>query len=139
MVVEGLIMSNVCKCSCNLYAFIASIIIGVIAAVLRYTAVITVTPAFLWVVLGIAVVYLLVYFAVFATSEGVLKRCASSSVYLFVYAALITILASVILLGITFAATSVLGAIITGVLLGALALVFTTTACLIRYAAQIVQ
>ncbi len=138
MVVEGLIMS-ICKCSCNLYAFIASIVIGVVAAVLRYTAVITVTPAFLWVALGIAVVYLLVYFAVFATSEGVLKRCASSSVFLFVYAALIAILSSVVLLGITFAATSVLGAIITGVLLGALALIFTTTACLIRYASNNVQ
>lgn len=130
---------SICKCSCNLYAFIASIVIGVVAAVLRYTAIITVTPAFLWVVLGIAVVYLLVYFSVFATSEGVLKRCASSSVLLFVYAALIAILSSVVLLGITFAATSVLGAIITGVLLGALALIFTTTACLIRYASNNVQ
>ena len=47
-----------CRYNCLLLSIIASLIIGVITAFLRITAVITVTPAFLWVSLGIAVVYL---------------------------------------------------------------------------------
>ena len=132
-------MSNVCKCSCGLYAFIISIIIGIVAAVLRFTAVITVTPAFLWVALGVSVVYLLVYFVVFATSAGGLKRCATSALAVLLYAILVAILTCVILLGVTFVATSVLGAIITGVLFTSLALVLSNTACLIRYAVNNVQ
>lgn len=139
MVVEVRFMANSYRCSCTLYAFVASIVIGVVAAVLRYTAVITVTPAFLWVALGIAVVYLAILFVVFATSEGVLKRCANSALTVLLYAILATILSSVILLGVGFVATSVLGAIITGVLLTSAALIFSETACLIKYAANGVQ
>ncbi len=40
------------KCACT--SIIASIIIGIVAGILRITGVITVTPAFLWVVFGIA-------------------------------------------------------------------------------------
>ena len=47
-----------CRNSCGALAIIASIIIGVVATVLRITAVITVTPAFLWTTFGIAVGYL---------------------------------------------------------------------------------
>ena len=43
------------KCNCALLATVASIAVGVIAAVLLFTAVITVAPAFYWVALGIAV------------------------------------------------------------------------------------
>ncbi len=132
-------MANTCKCSCSLYAFVASLVIGIIVAVLRYTAIIAVTPAFLWVALGIAVVYLAILFIVFATSEGVLKRCATSALTVLLYAILAAILSSVILLGVGFATTSVLGAILTGVLLTSSALIFSETACLIKYAANGVQ
>ena len=49
-----------CKSTCTTVALIVSIAVGIIAAFLRITAAITVTPAFLWVVFGIAVVYLAV-------------------------------------------------------------------------------
>ena len=56
-------MSTSCRCcrvSCSVFAVVASLIIGIITAFLRITAVISLTPAFLWVLLGISVVYLAV-------------------------------------------------------------------------------
>ncbi len=132
-------MANSCNCSCSLYAIIASVIIGITAAVLRYTAIITVTPAFLWVALGIAVVYLLVTFAVFVTNDSVIKRCAGSALTVLLYALLAAILASVILLGASFAATSVTGSVLTGILLTASALAFSEVACLVKYSVGNVQ
>ena len=52
-----------CRNNCTSIAVVVSIIIGIITAFLRITGVITVTPAFLWVVFGIAVVYLAVVLA----------------------------------------------------------------------------
>ena len=42
-----------CKRDCALFAVIASLILGVVAALLQITAVITVTPIFLWAVLKV--------------------------------------------------------------------------------------
>ena len=52
------------KRDCVGLAAAVSVILGIIASFLRITAVITVTPAFLWVTFGIAVVYLAVLLAV---------------------------------------------------------------------------
>lgn len=46
------------KCNCTIAAIIVSAIVGVVTAFLQITGVITVAPVFLWVVFGIAVVYL---------------------------------------------------------------------------------
>ena len=55
---------SMCCCnnrlSCLTAAVVGSAIVGVIAAFLTFAAIITVTPAFLWVVLGIAVGFLAV-------------------------------------------------------------------------------
>ena len=124
--------NNDCSCrpSCGTIAVIASIIIGVITAILRFTAVITLTPAFLWVVLGIAVAYQAVL--VITTSASCKSGCICSILPFLQTGILGAILTSVILLAITFAATSVLGAIIAGVTLAFLSLIFTATACLIK-------
>ena len=61
------------RASCTGLAVIASAILGVIAAFLRITAVITVTPAFLWVALGVAVVYLAVLLATTGCNQS--ARC----------------------------------------------------------------
>lgn len=118
-----------CKTSCTALAVFASLIIGIITAVLRFTAVITTTPAFLWVLFGIAVVYL----TLLLISSRLRRRqstycCQDLSALL--AGILGTILFAVILLGITFAATSVLGAIITGALLFFFSLTVTSAACL---------
>lgn len=108
---------------------IASIVIGIIAAVLRFTAVITLTPAFLWVALGIAIVYLGI--ALLSSGHGT-NRCVCRSLSAFLVGILGTALTALILLGITFAATSVIGAIISGALLFFLSLTVTTAACLVK-------
>ena len=61
-----------CKCNCTLFAIIAAAIIGIVAAFAQIAAVITVTPVFLWVALGIAVVYLagLAFATILARTPG---------------------------------------------------------------------
>jgi len=118
---------------CTLLAFGISAIIGVITTLLVITATITVTPAFLWVLLGIAVVYLAVNLIVASTFKCRNKcRCAGTPLTLILVGILGTILLSIVLLAITFPATSVIGAIIVGLLLFFFFLFITATTCLIR-------
>lgn len=121
-----------CRVGCTVIAIVVSLIAGVITAFLRITAVITVTPAFLWVLLGIAVVYL----AVTLLSSTFYRHgcCESlcSIVNTLLSGILGTVLFSVVLLAVEFVATSVIGAVITGALLFFFFLTVTSTACLIR-------
>lgn len=118
-----------CKSDCTGLAIAVSLVVGIITAFLRITAVITVTPVFLLVVLGIAVVYLLVLSAASVTGE---RTGCCRVINTLLVALLGTIILSVVLLSITFAATSVIGAIITGLLLTFVTLIFTATACYIK-------
>lgn len=120
-----------CRHSCIEYATVASIVIGVIAGILRYTAVITFTPAFLWVTLGIAVVYLALDLLT-SSIPGKRKKCVCERLRAQLTGILGTVLTSIILLGVAFAATSVLGAIIAGLLMFFFSLMITATACLIK-------
>ncbi len=116
--------------NCLDIALIASVIIGVIAGVLSFLAVITLTPAFLWVISGVAVVYLaLLLFITSFTREYSL--CKYETLRAVLFGILGTILFSVILLGVTFAATSVAGAIFSGLAVGFFALTISATACLV--------
>ncbi|MBQ6823829.1 MAG: hypothetical protein IJP27_04190, partial [Clostridia bacterium] len=108
---------------CTAVGVVIALIVGIITAFLRYTAVITVTPAFLWVTLGIAVVYLAILLAV-----GPREGCGNPLTALLA-GILGTALFSLILLGVSFAATSVIGAIFTGALLFFLALILLSAAC----------
>ena len=131
-------MSNFnCSCSCNrgsqcsLLAIGASAIVGIIATLLTITAVITVTPAFLWVTLGFAVVYLALGLLT-SSIPGKRKKCVCERLRAQLTGILGTVLTSIILLGVAFAATSVLGAIIAGLLMFFFSLMITSTACLIK-------
>ena len=118
--------------SCVGLAVIVSAILGVIAAFLQITAVITVTPAFLWVALGIVVVYLAVLLATTGCQPKTSScRCGSTALTAVLAGILGTALVSVILLAITFAATSIIGAILVGLLILFLSLTVTATACLV--------
>ncbi len=123
-----------CRISCPLLAIAASVIIGVITAFLTITAVITLTPAFLWVVLGIAVVYLAVTLisAAIAQDRDTRLGCLCPIISTLLTGILGAILLSIVLLGIEFAATSIIGAIIAGGLLAFLSLLLTSTACLVK-------
>ncbi len=122
-----------CNIGCTGLAVIASIILGVVTAFLTLTAVITVTPAFLWVVLGIAVVYLALTLLTSALARGSDSRnCICPVVSVLLTGILGAVLTAVILLAVGFAATSIIGAIITGALVLFLSLILTTTACLVK-------
>ena len=122
-----------CRFNCIGFALIASIIIGIVTAMLRITAVITVTPAFLWVLFGIAVVYLGVLLVTCTILRTLGSRdCICINLPAILVGILGTVLTSVILLAITFVATSVIGAIITGALLFFFSLLITSTACLTK-------
>ena len=128
-------MSTSCRgCSpgCTVIAIAASLILGVIAAFLTITEAITVTPAFLWVLLGIAVVYLAVSLVSAALFRNGCCESLCSIVNGLLAGALGTILLSVVLLGVEFAPTSVLGAILVGALIFFFFLTVTATACLVR-------
>ncbi len=115
---------------CITLSIVASLVIGVVAAFLRITAVITVTPAFLWVLLGVALVYIAV--TLIGVSLNGNPACCCPALRAALAGALGTALFSIVLLGITFAATSVIGAIIVGLLLFFFALLITATVCYIK-------
>ena len=125
-------MLTSCRNNYTVVAVIASLIIGIVTAFLRITATITLTPAFLWVLLGIAVVYL----AVTLVSGALFRRECCNDLCSIVTALLIgvlgTVLLSIVFLAIEFVATSIIGAILTGGLLFFFFLMVTSSACLVR-------
>ena len=119
--------------NCTGIGFIVSLIIGVIAAFLQITAVITLTPIFSIVALGIATVYLAVVLLATAIAQhttGCNGCCQSLSTLLL--GIIGTILVAVVLLLVSFAATSVIGAIFVGALSFFFSLTVISTACLAR-------
>lgn len=124
-----------CSLSCTLLAVLASVVVGVVSAFLTITGTVAVTPAFLWVLFGIAVAYLAASFITLAARRTGGGRCICRALPVFLTGILGTILTSIVLLAITFAATSIVGAIIVGLLLFFFSLTITTTACLVKCAA----
>ena len=120
------------KRDCVWLSILVSIAVGVIAAFLRITGVITTTPAFLWVVFGIAVVYLAILVAATLWQGQPVACCTRSILSALLAGILLTILLSVILLAIPFVATSIIGAILLGLLLLFFSLTVTTSACLVK-------
>lgn len=121
-----------CRPGCTVIAVVVSLILGIITAFLRITAAITLTPAFLWVLLGIAVVYLAVTLISAALFRGGCCESLCSIVNTLLTGIFGTVVISVVLLAVEFAATSLLGAFLTGALLFFFFLAVTSTACLVR-------
>lgn len=121
------------KCRCILLSLVASAILGVVAAFLQITGMITVTPAFLWVVLGIAVVYL----AVLVIAGALHCRCEAGECFCdtldVVLAGILgSALFAVVLLAVGIVATSVVSAILVALLVFSFALTISATACFVR-------
>lgn len=122
-----------CKCSCTVAGIVASLIVGIIAAFLQITAVITVAPVFLWVALGIGVGFLGILTLRAGTSCCVRNNaCSCAALNALLIGILGTILSSVILLSVGIVATSVLSAILIGILLFFLSLTLSEAACYVR-------
>ena len=120
-----------CTASCAGLALVASIIVGIIAAFLSFTAVITLTPAFLWTAFGIGIVYLGILTATSLLGGG-RGGCVCENLGTLLIGLLGLILSALVLLGVTFGAGSVLGAIFAGATIGFLALTAGASACLVK-------
>lgn len=123
-----------CKCSCTIFSAIASLIIGVIAAFLQITGTITITPAFLWVAAGVSAAYLWIL-VLAASFQQQCPRCNCSCISLntVLIGALGSIFFAVVLLAVGIVATSIISAILVGLLFLFLSLLISSTACLIRH------
>ena len=121
-----------CRPGCTFIAVVVSLIVGIVTAFLRITGTITLAPAFLQVLLTIAVAYLGL-----TLISGAIYRDGCCEGLCSIITALLsgvvgTILLAIVLLNIEFAIASVIGAIITGALLFFFFLTVTSTACLVR-------
>lgn len=122
-----------CRRNCTLAAVVASLIVGIIAAFLQITAVITVAPVFLWVAFGVAVSFLGILVLTAGSSCGI-RQCGCHCVTLRTLLAGIlgTILLAAVLLAVGIVATGVINAILVGILVFFLALTLTAAACYVR-------
>ncbi len=126
-----------CKRSCTLFAVIASIVVGILVALLTVTGIIVVAPAALIVAFGIAVVYLALVLAVVAFRRRHDTDCCLCSTLGTVLTGILgTAATAALLLGVAFPATSILGAIVTGLLGAGVTLTLTATACFAKCLAE---
>lgn len=128
-------VKNMCrKCNsneCLIIAIASSIVVGIVAGILAATGIITITPAFLWVVFGIAIGYLAIAFIVSSLRRFDTPYSARSIIGLFLAGVFTTILISLVLLGVTFAATSPVAAVLAGLLLAGFWLIITSVGCIV--------
>lgn len=130
-----------CNCNCNfnctLAAVISSVVVGVVTAFLQILGIITVGTAFLWVALGIAVVYLAGLVWASALSRGRERAlCLCRTLNTLLAGVLGTALLSLVLLAVGVVATSVLSAVLVGLLVFFLWLTVAASACYVRCAAD---
>ena len=130
---------NVTNCNrrieCAFLSIAASIIVGIVAAIAQFTALITLTPVFYVVAFGIAVLFLLVLLALSPVLDKTACRgCCNSNVKLATIGILGTIVTAIILIAVSFAATSVLGAIVVGLLAAFFTLMITSSVCAVNCA-----
>ena len=122
-----------CKNSCVGLAIFSSIIVGIVTGFLVISATITVAPAFLWVLLGVALGFLAItLISVSLFNRVAYTACICRTITSILVGALGTVLLSSILLGIVFPATSFLGAFIAGLLGFFFSLTVISVACLVR-------
>lgn len=121
------------KCNCAVAAVVAGLVLGVVAAFLQITAVIAVTPLFLTVAAVVAVVYLGVLVVGVALAERVGQgSCGCPSLNVALTGILGTVATAVILLAAGIVATSVISAILVGLLVLFITLMIAGIACLVR-------
>lgn len=118
-----------CRFNCLLTAVITAVIAGVVAAFLQILGLVTITPTVLLGALGIGVVFLAV--GVLASANMHRAGCCRNLNTLLA-GVLGTIAVSLLLLAIGITATSILSAVLVGLLLFFLWLTFAAAACLIR-------
>lgn len=128
---------NVCgcktKCDCTLIAVIASVITGIIAAFLSFSATIAVPQFVLWIFFGVALIFL----ALSLVAAPFIRRrdndsCLCPSLTAFLAGIFGTVLLSLVLILVDIATAGLLGSLLTGLLFAAFTLTVTSTACIVK-------
>ena len=126
------LFNSECGRGCTFWAVLASAVVGVVTAFLQITGTITVATSFSWVLFGIAVVYLAVALVTASFNDRVVAcSCRCPALTALLIGLLGTVLFSLVILAFAFVATSIVGAIILGLLLFFFSLSLTSTACLV--------
>ena len=125
-----------CRWSCYLFAIVSAVILGVVAAFLQISGTVTVGTTFLWVALGVGVVYLLGLVVASTTHRCGHPTDCCSSLNALLAGILGTILFSLVLLAVGIVATSVTSAALVGVLVFFLWLTVASAACFVRCTAD---
>ena len=128
---------NICccktKCDCTLIAVIASVIAGIIAAFLNFSAVIAVPQPLLWVFFGVALGLLGIALAAAPfTCRCENKECFCASVTSFLVGVFGAVAVALVLLLVDLAAGGLVASLVTGLLFGFFALAITSAGCLVR-------
>ncbi len=121
------------RVDCSFLSIAAAIIVGVVAAIVQFTAIVTFTTVFYIVAFGVAVLFLAILLALVPVLYRAL--CQSScgfNIKLVTAGILGSIATSIILLAVGFAATSGLGAVFVGLLAAFFTLMVTSIACTIN-------
>lgn len=125
-----------CKCRCALFSAVAALVLGVVAAFLQISGTVTVTPVFLWAALAAAVIYLgLLLVATALAARCPVSGCVCATVSSLLAGLLGTILFAAVLLAVGIVATSVVSAILFGLVVGFATLALGSTACFVKYLA----
>lgn len=121
-----------CRFSCTGVAAVISAIVGVVTALLTVTGTITVAPLFFTVAAATAAGALVLLFLAAVFSRFGCSCCVQNSIAAVLIGIIGVLATAAILISVAFAATSILGAVITGLLLAFLSLIFVSYACIIR-------
>ena len=116
------------RCRCSLVTVLAAVVIGVVTAFLQITGAITVTTAFLWAVLGVALLYLAVLLATAALTRRT-AGCTCTALNTVLTGIVGTVLFGIVQLAFGIVATSVVSAVITGLLAASFTLIVGGSAC----------
>ena len=121
------------RCNCTIIALIASVIVGVIAAFLQITGAITLPEVFLWVLFGISIAFLGILVVATALERNRTECTGLCPVLnLMLLGILGTIFFAIVLIAVGIVATSILSAILVGLLLLFFTLTLVSAACVIR-------
>ncbi|MBR6808364.1 MAG: hypothetical protein IKM46_08290 [Clostridia bacterium] len=122
-----------CKPKCTILGITASVIIGIVASLLTVTGNLTLPLPFVWTLFGVAIGFLgVTLLSVSLVRNSYVRECICSTLPALFTGIFGTILTAAVLITIDIAAASVLGAIVTGLLLLFFTLTLTTGACLAK-------
>ena len=122
-----------CRSNCVAVSIIFSVVVGIVTAFLTFAGLVAVATPFAVAAAIVAVAYLAVLFVVASLMrDSYSTECTCTALNVLLFNIIATFIVALVLLNFAFAATSIIGAIVTGLLLLFLTGTITASACLIR-------